>query len=86
MKKKYIILTHHAEERLKQRNINLEQVKKAIYEPQITLPAWGNKKRVMRDFGSRCLDVIYREKETVIVLITAMWLKDKERFRDVKDR
>ena len=86
MKKKYIILTHHAEERLKQRNIRIEQVKRAIYEPQVILPAWGNKKRVMRDFGSRCLDVIYREKESAIILITAVWLKEKERFKDVNDR
>jgi len=86
VKKKYIILTHHAEERLKQRNIRIEQVKRAIYEPQVILPAWGNKKRVMRDFGSRCLDVIYREKESAIILITAVWLKEKERFKDVNDR
>ena len=86
MAEKYIILTKHAEERLVQRNIKLEQVKRAIYEPHIRLPAWGNKKRVMRDFGNRCLDVIYRETENRIILITAVWLKDKERFNDVKDR
>ena len=83
MKKKYIILTKHAEERFKQRNITIEQVKKAIYEPHITMPAWGNKKRVMRDFGNRCLDVIYREQENAIILITAVWLKEKERFKNV---
>ena len=83
MKKKYIILTKHAEERLKQRNIKIEQVKKAIYEPHATMPAWGNKKRVMRDFGDKCLDVIFREKENVIILITSVWLKGKERFKDV---
>jgi hypothetical protein len=85
VKKKYIILTRHAEERLKQRNILLEQVKKAIYEPHVTLPAWGKKKRVMRGFGSRCLDVIYRESENTIILITAVWMKEKERFNDVKN-
>jgi hypothetical protein len=85
VKRKYIILTKHAEERLKQRNIKLEQIKHAIYEPHIRLPAWGNKKRVMRDFGTRSLDVIYRETENTIILITAMWLKDKERFSDVKN-
>lgn len=85
MKKKYIIFTRHAEERLKQRNISAEQVKRAIYEPHVTLPAWGKKKRVMRDFGNRCPDVIYREKETVIIVVTAVWLKEKERFNNVKD-
>ena len=85
MKKKYIIFTRHAEERLKQRNISVEQAKRTIYEPHVTLPAWGKKKRVMRDFGNKCLDVIYREKETVIIIITAVWLKEKERFNDVKD-
>ena len=57
-----------------------------IYEPQITLPAWGHKKRAMREFGGRHLDVIYREKENTIILITAVWLKKKERFRYVEDR
>lgn len=85
MKKKYIIFTRHAEERLKQRNISAEQVKRTIYEPHFTLPAWGKKKRAMRDFGNRYLDVIYREKETAIVIVTAAWLKEKERFNDVKD-
>jgi len=85
VKKKYIILTRHAEERLKQRSISLEQVKKAIYEPHITLPAWGKKKRVMRDFGARCLDVIYRESENTIILITAVWMKEKERFNNAKN-
>ena len=86
MKQKYVILTKHAEERLRERNIRLDQVKQAIHEPTVSLPAWGNKKRVMRDFGSRCLDVIYREKENAIILVTAMWLKDNERFNDVKNR
>ena len=86
MKKKYIILTKHAEERLKQRDIKLEQVKKALYEPNVTLPAWGKKKRAMKDFGNKCLDIIYRENENTIILVTAVWLKDKERFKDVEDR
>ena len=86
MKKKYIILTKHAEERLKQRDIKIEQVKKALYEPNVTLPAWGKKKRVMKDFGNKCLDVIYVENENSIILITAVWLKEKERFKNVEDR
>ena len=86
MKKKYIILTKHAEERLKQRDIKLEQVKKALYEPNVILPAWGKKKRVMKDFGNKCLDVIYIENENTIILITAVWLKEKERFKDVENR
>ena len=85
MKKKYIILTKHAEERLKQRDIKLEQVKKALYEPNVILPAWGKKKRVMKDFGNKCLDVIYVEKENTIILVTAVWMKEKERFHNVKN-
>lgn len=86
MKNKYIILTKHAEERLKQRNIKLEQVKRTIYEPHIMLPCFDKKKRAMRDFGDKSLDVIYRETESVIILITAVWLNEKERFKNVKDR
>ena len=86
MKRKYIILTKHAEERLKERNIKLEQVKRAIDDPHIRIPVWGTKKRVMREFGNKSLDVIYRETENTIIVITAVWLKGKERFKDVEDR
>jgi len=86
LKKKHIILTKHAEERLRERNITLQQVRYTISNPDMTLPAWDKKKRVMKDFGSKCLDVIYRETESVIVLITAVWLNEKERFKNAKDR
>ncbi|MBI4974989.1 MAG: DUF4258 domain-containing protein [Candidatus Omnitrophica bacterium] len=86
LKKKYIIVTKHAAERLKERNIKLEQVKRAIYEPHITIPAWAKKKRVMRDFGDKCLDVIYKETENSLILVTAVWLTKKERFKNVEDR
>ena len=86
MKNKYVIQTKHAEERLKERNIKLEQVRRAIYEPSVIIPAWGKKKRVMRDFGDKYLDVIYRETENAIILITAVWLKKKDRFKDVENR
>ena len=87
MKKKHLILTKHAEERLSARNIKIEQVKRAIYEPEISIPAWGKKKRVMREFGEKTLDVIYQEKENVIIIVTAVWLQPKERFiKNVKGR
>lgn len=86
MKKKTVILTKHAQERFEQRDIRLEQVKRAIFDPHIIIPVWGKKKRVMRDFGNRSLDVIYVEKESVIIIVTAVWLKEKERFKDVEDR
>ena len=87
MKKKHLILTKHAEERLLARNIKIEQVKRAVYDPEVILPAWGKKKRVMREFGEKTLDVIYRERENVIIIVTAVWLQPKERFiKNVKDR
>ncbi len=86
MKKKHIILTKHAEQRLRERGITLHQVRYAVTNPDMILPAWDKKKRVMKDFGARCLDVIYREKESVIILITAVWLDEKERFTSVKNR
>ena len=86
MKKKYIILTKHAEERLKERKIHLEQIKRAIYDPSVNIPVWGKKKRVMKDFGNKMLDVIYIEKENNIILVTAVWLNRKDRFKDVENR
>jgi hypothetical protein len=76
-----IICPIHAKERMEQRGISREQVVKTIINPEITMPCiQKNRRRVMKKFGSKTLDVIYEPKEKEkIVLITAVWLADEDR-------
>lgn len=77
----HIICPIHAKERMEQRKITEEQVEQAIRDPNIALPTQHKRRRrVMKTFGSKTLDVIYEPRgENKIVLVTAVWLKKKDR-------
>jgi len=77
----HIICPIHAKERIQQRNIKEVQIEEALRNPDITLPTHSKRrKRVMKKFGSKTLDVIYEPRsEDKIVLVTAVWLKEKDR-------
>ena len=77
----HIICPIHARERMEQRKIKEEQIESAIRSPNVTLPTQHKRrKRVMKDFGSKTLDVIYEPRGgDKIVLVTAVWLKKKDR-------
>ncbi len=83
-----IICPSHAKERMERRGVSREQVEKAIINPEITVPCiQKNRKRVMKKFGSKTLDVIYEPKEKgKVVLITAVWLADEDRKVKEKKR
>ena len=76
-----IICPIHARERMGQRDINKEQVAEAIRDPHINLPTQNKRrKRVMRKFGSKTLNVIYEPRgKDKVVLVTAVWLESKNR-------
>ena len=77
----YIICPIHAKERMKQRNITMEQVEHALSSPDIVLPTrQKRRKRVMKKINSKTLDVVYEQRaENKIVLVTAVWLKEGDR-------
>ena len=66
---------------MEQRNIKREQVVEAICNPDVNMPTQNKRrKRVMRKFGSRTLDVVYEPRgKDKVVLVTAVWLEDKDR-------
>ena len=76
-----IIQTIHAKERMEQRNIKPEQVEEALRNPDKALSTYSKRrKRVLKKLGSKTLDVIYELRgKNKIVLVTAMWLEDKDR-------
>ena len=76
-----IICPVHAKERMELRKITEEQVEQAVRNPDILLPTLHKgRKRVMKQFGFKTLDVFYEPRgEDKIVLVTAVWLKKKDR-------
>ncbi len=66
---------------MEQRGIKKEQVEEALKEPDIILPTKDkHRKRVMKKFGSKTLDVIYKPiSDNKIILVTVVWLKKEDR-------
>ena len=77
----HIICPIHARERMEQRGITREQIVQTINHPDISLPTeHKRRKRAMRRFGPKTLDVIYEpRKNNRVVLVTALWLKNDDR-------
>jgi len=80
---KPIILSDHAKDRMKERQINLSQIRTTIEEPHSRMPALPPpRQRAMRDFGRDCLDVVYYDNRSHYYVVSAMWLKEEDRFKD----
>ncbi len=77
----HIICPSHAKERMERRGIKEEQIERALQTPDVILPTLNKRrKRVMKNFGSKTLDVIYEPRsEDKIVLVTAVWLEEEDR-------
>ena len=77
----HVICPIHVRERMEQRNIKTEQIEEAILNPHVNLPTQNKRrKRVMRKFGSKTLNVIYEPRgKDKLVLVTTVWLEDKDR-------
>lgn len=74
----HIICPIHAKERMELRRITEEQVEQTIREPDIKLPTLHKRRRrVMKKFNSK---TVYEPRgENKLVLVTAVWLKKKDR-------
>ena len=76
-----IICPGHAKERIESRGIRKVQIERALRQPDLILPTLNKRrKRVMKNLGSRTLDVIYEPRsKNKIVLVTAVWLEEEDR-------
>lgn len=80
---KPIVLSDHAKDRMLERQINLSQIRAAIEEPHTRMPAFPRpRQRVMRDFGRNALDVIYYDNRTHYYVVSVVWLKEEDRFKE----
>ena len=83
----HIVYPVHIKERMEQRGITKQQIVDTVCHPQITCPTENKRrKRAMRTFGSKTLDVIYVPRgNQQVILVTAVWLKKEDRkVGDVK--
>ena len=70
-----VIYTDHALDRLESRGISKEEVEEALRNPDSRMPgAQDNTRRVHKRMpNGRSLQVIYKPKGTIVVIITASW-------------
>jgi len=72
---KKLRLSQHAKERILERGITKGNIKSALARPDITMPCRDPKrKRLMKKIGDKTLDVIFVEKRTAYIIVTAVWL------------
>ncbi len=79
---KLLVYSPHVKERMVERTISRKQIREAIGNPEITLPCIDIKRRrVMRRYKDKTLDVIYIETKNSIIIITAVWITRDRRHR-----
>jgi hypothetical protein len=72
-------LTSHFKDRLVERDISFDHVKKAMKEPDIRVSAEEGKMRAIKKIGTKTIEVVYfkegfRDKKDEYVLVTAYYL------------
>ncbi|OGG42132.1 hypothetical protein A3A21_01965 [Candidatus Jorgensenbacteria bacterium RIFCSPLOWO2_01_FULL_45_25b] len=69
-----IIFTHHAELKIRQRNIEKELVKTTLEDPDFVTESHANRKRAYKKFIKNYLEVIFVYEQGTIVVLTAHWV------------
>jgi hypothetical protein len=73
---KPIILTSHAQDRLKERSVTKQQIIEVIKYPDITCPTrHRRRKRLIKTLNNKVIDVIIEEREKCIYVVTCAILK-----------
>jgi hypothetical protein len=71
-----IVLSPHAKDRLLERGIKEDQVKEALFNPDVRAPTkHRRRKRAMKTFGNKTVDVIYEERLDKIIVVTCAVLE-----------
>jgi hypothetical protein len=71
-----IVLSPHAKDRLLERGIKEEQIRETLFSPDVRVPTkHRRRKRVMKAFGNRTVDVIYEERFDKIIVVTCAVLE-----------
>jgi hypothetical protein len=64
-----IVYTHHAQQRMVQRKISVDQVEKTIDAPDEILPGDNGEEIAVRRYGNYEIRVVYEETETDTAII-----------------
>ena len=73
---KPVILTSHAQDRLKERSITKNQIIEVIKNPDISCQTQHKRrKRVMKTLNNNTIDVIIEEREKYILVVTCVILQ-----------
>lgn len=65
---------------MRMRAVSKEQIRTAIrYPDHFKQIPQEKRKRVSKAFGKRTLDVVYRQTGTTYIIITVIWLGEKDR-------
>ena len=76
-----LILTNHALKRMRMRGVTEDQIRTAIrYPDRVKQIPQEKRVRVSKDFGKKTLDVVYRPIKNACVIITVIWLGEKDRY------
>ncbi|MCD6517594.1 MAG: DUF4258 domain-containing protein, partial [Candidatus Aminicenantes bacterium] len=67
------ILTRHAEERMRERNISEKEVEKALRNPDMNYPGKSGEINIIKQIKEdKKIRVVYREEKMLKIIITAI--------------
>jgi len=67
------ILTRHAEERMRERNISEKEVEKALRDPDMNYPGKSGEINIIKQIKEdKKIRVVYREEKMLKIIITAI--------------
>lgn len=69
-----ILISEHARERIKQREISQIEVYATVKSPQTSDESYKNRILLRRNFGSKTLEVIIKVEDSCIIIISAYYL------------
>ena len=66
--------TKHALTRIEQRNLIKSQIEQTVLQPDRIPPSFKGRQLAQREFSGYTLEVVYKQEEEGIVILTAYWL------------
>lgn len=70
-----IVFSNHAVSQIRERKISKEFILITVQSPQKVIPSFRSRMLHQRRFGDKILEVVTREEDDKIVIITQYWLK-----------
>lgn len=77
-----IEFTHHAERKIKQRDLKKAWVRETLRNPEFTVSSYGDRRIAYKKIGKLYLAVVFVKEDRNLVVLTAHWEK---RFKPLKE-